>query len=102
MNALLGLGERDFWGRYEERWCLGYTGSLNIINLYPSLYTIRICLAAMIRFLADFDLQHVLQLTKYFAPFSSRSHMLLNGNTLANLEIYRNQTNYAERGSLFW
>ncbi|RUS29347.1 DNA mismatch repair protein MutS [Jimgerdemannia flammicorona] len=56
----------------------------------------------MIRYLTDFGLEHALQLTKYFVPFSSRSHMLLNGNTLANLEIYRNQTNYAERGSLFW
>ncbi|RUS16472.1 hypothetical protein BC937DRAFT_91165 [Endogone sp. FLAS-F59071] len=67
-----------------------------------SLHTYSICLAAMIHYLTDFGLEHVLQLTKYFAPFSSRSHMLLNGNTLANLEIYRNQTNYAERGSLLW
>lgn len=28
--------------------------------------------------------------------------MLLNANTMANLEIYRNSTNYSEQGSLFW
>ena len=28
--------------------------------------------------------------------------MLLNGNTLTSLEIYHNQTDHTERGSLFW
>lgn len=27
--------------------------------------------------------------------------MLLNGNTLVNLEIYRNNTSFTEKGSLF-
>ncbi|KAI9489627.1 muts domain V-domain-containing protein [Zychaea mexicana] len=63
--------------------------------------TVIKALAATIRYLSDFGLQHALQLTKYFVHFSSRSHMLLNGNTMANLEIYRNSTNYTEKGSLF-
>ncbi|KAF2720309.1 hypothetical protein K431DRAFT_313491 [Polychaeton citri CBS 116435] len=61
-----------------------------------------ICLSAMITHLSDYGLQHVFDLTKYFQSFSARSHMLLNGNTLTSLEIYRNQTDYTERGSLFW
>ncbi|KAF1824295.1 uncharacterized protein K489DRAFT_378713 [Dissoconium aciculare CBS 342.82] len=61
-----------------------------------------ICLSAMITHLSDYGLQHVFDLTKYFQSFSSRSHMLLNGNTLASLEIYRNQNDYTEYGSLFW
>ena len=61
-----------------------------------------ICLSAMITHLTDYGLQHVFDLTKYFQSFSARSHMLLNGNTLTSLEIYRNQTDYSERGSLFW
>ncbi|KAI7858269.1 muts domain V-domain-containing protein [Circinella umbellata] len=63
--------------------------------------TVIKALAATIRYLSEFGLQHALQLTKYFVHFSSRSHMLLNGNTMANLEIYRNSTNYSEKGSLF-
>ncbi|KAL1933574.1 hypothetical protein VTP01DRAFT_7664 [Rhizomucor pusillus] len=59
-------------------------------------------LAAILRYLSEFGLQHALKLTKYFTHFSSRSHMLLNGNTMANLEIYRNSTDYSEHGSLFW
>jgi len=61
-----------------------------------------ICLSAMITHLTDYGLQHVFDLTKYFQSFSARSHMLLNGNTLTSLEIYRNQTDLGERGSLFW
>ncbi|KAG0168324.1 Mismatch repair protein msh3 [Apophysomyces sp. BC1015] len=59
-------------------------------------------LAVTIRYLSEFGLEHALQLTKYFLHFSSRNHMLLNGNTMANLEIYRNSTDYSEKGSLFW
>lgn len=61
-----------------------------------------VCLSAMITHLTDYGLQHVFDLTKYFQSFSARSHMLLNGNTLTSLEVYRNQTDNAERGSLFW
>ena len=61
-----------------------------------------ICLSAMITHLSDYGLQHVFDLTKYFQSFSARSHMLLNGNTLTSLEIYRNQTDSSEHGSLFW
>ncbi|KAF8252779.1 hypothetical protein K440DRAFT_652656 [Wilcoxina mikolae CBS 423.85] len=66
----------------------------------PALVTI--CLSAMIKHLSDYGLEHVFDLTKYFQSFSGRSHMLLNGNTLSSLEIYRNQTDYTTKGSLFW
>lgn len=61
-----------------------------------------ICLSAMITHLTDYGLQNVFDLTKCFQSFSARAHMLLNGNTLTSLEIYRNQTDQSERGSLFW
>ncbi|KAF9115554.1 Mismatch repair protein msh3 [Mortierella sp. AM989] len=60
-----------------------------------------IVLAAMISHLTDFGLAPVFRLSKYFECFTSRSHMLLNGNTISNLEIYRNQTDWTTRGSLF-
>jgi DNA mismatch repair protein MSH3 len=63
---------------------------------------VTICLSAMIKHLEDYDLNHVFELTKYFQPFSARSHMLLNGNTLTSLEIYQNQTDHTVKGSLFW
>jgi DNA mismatch repair protein MSH3 len=63
---------------------------------------VTICLSAMISHLAEYGLEHIFDLTKNFQPFSARTHMLLNGNTLSSLEIYRNQTDHAEMGSLFW
>jgi DNA mismatch repair protein MSH3 len=63
---------------------------------------VTVCLSAMITHLTEYGLEHVFDLTKYFQSFSARSHMLLNGNTLTSLEIYRNQTDHSENGSLFW
>ncbi|OWP00797.1 hypothetical protein B2J93_6347 [Marssonina coronariae] len=63
---------------------------------------VTLCLSAMIEHMTEYGLEHVFDLTKYFQSFSTRSHMLLNGNTLTSLEIYQNQTDYTERGSLFW
>lgn len=63
---------------------------------------VTICLSSMITHLSDYGLEHVFQLTKYFQPFSARSHMLLNGNTLTSLEIYQNQTDHFTKGSLYW
>ena len=56
----------------------------------------------MIKHMEEYGLEHVFDLTKYFQSFSARSHMLLNGNTLTSLEIYQNQTDHTEKGSLFW
>ncbi|TGZ85655.1 mismatch repair MSH3 [Ascodesmis nigricans] len=73
---------------------------LDAVTELPTLVTL--CLSALIKHLSDYGLEHVLDLTKYFQPFSTRSHMLLNGNTLSSLEIYRNQTDHTSKGSLFW
>lgn len=75
---------------------------LEAMYIHSTAYTISKALACTIDYLTQFGLEHVLHLTKYFTHFSARTHMLLNGNTLANLEIYRNSTNFTEQGSLFW
>ena len=63
---------------------------------------VTVCLSAMINHMEEYGLEHVFDLTKYFQSFSARSHMLLNGTTLTSLEIYQNQTDQQEKGSLFW
>ena len=63
---------------------------------------VTVCLSAMITHLKEYGLEHVFDLTKYFQSFSTRSHMILNGNTLTSLEVYQNQTDHTEKGSLFW
>lgn len=79
----------------------GKRGSLleKVLTLPES---VTICLSAMIDHMQEYGLEHVFDLTKYFQPFSARSFMLLNGNTLTSLEIYQNQTDYTVKGSLFW
>ncbi|KAI7897085.1 muts domain V-domain-containing protein [Mucor mucedo] len=57
-------------------------------------------LACLIRYLDEFKLSSILKNTT-FSHFISESHMLLNANTLVNLEIYKNSTNGKEQGSLF-
>ncbi|KAI1846688.1 hypothetical protein JX265_009009 [Neoarthrinium moseri] len=66
----------------------------------PELVTI--CLSSMINHLKEYGLEHIFDLTKYFTSFSARSHMLINGTTLESLEVYRNQTDHSDKGSLFW
>ncbi len=63
---------------------------------------VTICLSAMITHMSDYGLEHVFDLAKYFQSFSARSHMVLNGTSLTSLEIYQNQTDHTEKGSLFW
>lgn len=63
---------------------------------------VTICLSAMITHLTEYGLEHIFDLTKYFESFSTRAHMLVTGTTLESLEVYRNATDHAEHGSLFW
>ncbi|KZT24115.1 hypothetical protein NEOLEDRAFT_1068081 [Neolentinus lepideus HHB14362 ss-1] len=59
-----------------------------------------IALAHAIQYLSGFQLANVLIRTEYFDKFSTRTTMLLHGNTLTNLEIYRNETDHCLKGSL--
>lgn len=60
-----------------------------------------IALAGLIQHLTEFHLESIFERPQYFTPFAQRGHMLLNSNTISNLEIFRNQTDYKSTGSLF-
>lgn len=78
------------------------TASKLLENVLKLAEDVTVCLSAMITHMSEYGLEHVFDLTKYFQSFSARSHMMLNGNTLTSLEIYQNQTDHSEKGSLFW
>ncbi|KAG8825802.1 Mismatch repair protein msh3 [Serendipita sp. 401] len=59
-----------------------------------------VALAHAIRHLDGYGLSNAFRKTAFFAKFLTRSHMLLNANTLENLEIFQNQTDYTRKGSL--
>ncbi|KZT60361.1 hypothetical protein CALCODRAFT_114887 [Calocera cornea HHB12733] len=65
-------------------------------------HTVIIALAHCIHHLTDFGLADAFLRTKFFAAFTTKAHMLLAGNTLSNLELFRNQDDFSERGSLMW
>ncbi|XP_052792557.1 DNA mismatch repair protein Msh3-like [Mya arenaria] len=63
---------------------------------------IQSCLSALIHHLGDFQLQDVLVDTSTFTPFSGLSDtMQLDSCALRQLEVFHNQTDGQERGSLF-
>ncbi|KAG8968832.1 Mismatch repair protein msh3 [Tulasnella sp. 425] len=61
-----------------------------------------IALAHAIQYLTNFKVADAFLEATFFSTFASRTHMLLNGTTLTNLEIYRNSTDFTEKGSLLW
>ena len=59
-----------------------------------------IALSSLITHLSSFNLSALFLHTSSFTSFSSRTSMTLNGNTISNLELLRNSTDYKEEGSL--
>jgi len=49
-----------------------------------------------------YELKEALLHVEAFSQFATVTSMLLSANTLGNLEIYRNQTDYSVKGSLLW
>lgn len=73
---------------------------LSVVVALPS--RALIALAVAIEHMSKFHLESVFRLATNFTSFASRHEMLLTGNTLSNLEILENNTDYRERGSLMW
>jgi len=59
-----------------------------------------VALAHAIKYLSRFGLADVLLETSFFSRFTTQTHMLLAANSLINLEVYRNETDYTVKGSL--
>ncbi|XP_022110672.1 DNA mismatch repair protein Msh3-like [Acanthaster planci] len=60
------------------------------------------CLAAVLRYLREFQLHHILKMTSNIVSFSARRKCLkLDACALRNLEIFKNQTDGSGKGSLF-
>jgi DNA mismatch repair protein MSH3 len=63
---------------------------------------VTLCLSSLIKHLTEFGLEHIFDLTTNFISFNTRTHMLLNGNTLSSLEIYESSADDSKKSSLFW
>ncbi|KAG2157395.1 muts domain V-domain-containing protein [Suillus clintonianus] len=71
---------------------------LAIVAGLPQL--VAISLAQSIKYLSSFSIADAFLGVKFFTRFTERCHMLLNGNTMTNLEIYQNQTDFTTQGTL--
>lgn len=61
---------------------------------------VLVALASLIKHLEPFGLDRVFRHQSAFVPFASRAAMTLNGNTVSNLELLNNSTDFKENGSL--
>ncbi|PWN47643.1 hypothetical protein IE53DRAFT_238042 [Violaceomyces palustris] len=74
---------------------------LSVVVSLPHL--VLSSLAATIQHLRSFQLCSIFDQTTHFQSFSSSTSMLLDSNTLTNLEIFRNSTDPSSgKGSLLW
>ncbi|KAH7922832.1 hypothetical protein BV22DRAFT_1113691 [Leucogyrophana mollusca] len=76
------------------------TKLLAVVTDFPQ--QVVIVLAHAIKYLSAFRIADAFLGARFFTKFTNKSHMLLNGNTLTNLEIFRNETDYGSKGSLMW
>ncbi|QPG76494.1 hypothetical protein FOA43_003883 [Brettanomyces nanus] len=61
------------------------------------------CFCELMLYLHDFELSSVFKLLLYYRHFSEVDNsMVLDSNTIKNLEIFHNVTTGTEKGSLFW
>ncbi|THH32975.1 hypothetical protein EUX98_g1202 [Antrodiella citrinella] len=73
---------------------------MGAISNFPK--QVVIALAHCIKYLSEFEVAGTLLEIRFFSKFTERTHMLLNGNTITNLEIYHNETDFKTKGSLLW
>eukprot|EP00727_Mastigamoeba_balamuthi_P013702 m51a1_g8955 putative dna mismatch repair protein msh3 (1513) ;mRNA; r:1032663-1038614 len=60
------------------------------------------CVGALLRHLAKFSLEGVLKLSSNLRRLTSAMCMSLPASTVANLELFENNVDHTEKGSLFW
>ncbi|ETE66136.1 DNA mismatch repair protein Msh3, partial [Ophiophagus hannah] len=88
----------DFYGSQ----ILDGTGSQALSQILKFNKSVLCSLAAVILYLKEFNLEKILYNPSNFKKLSSEDeYMMLNGATLKNLEILRNQTDMKTKGSLF-
>ncbi|CAK7897618.1 DNA mismatch repair protein Msh3p [[Candida] anglica] len=97
--------------RSPEEYTQQLTGFFNTVNtnslieFYAGLPSnIQSCVAELMQTLSEFQLSNVFTITSNVTAFSnSRKYMLLPGNTLQQLEIFRNTSSTENgKGSLIW
>ncbi|XP_075448422.1 DNA mismatch repair protein Msh3 isoform X2 [Ascaphus truei] len=78
-------------------------GSQRLSQILNLEKTVICSLAAVIKYLQEFNLEKILRSPSNFTQLSSKcDYIKMNGTTLKNLEILQNQTDLRTKGSLMW
>ena len=64
--------------------------------------TVKRCVGQLIKYLSDFSLQNLLQLTQNFKPFSEENIVPLDRSAIEQLEILENIDGTSKKNNLFW
>jgi len=62
----------------------------------------QICCSILIEYLKEFQLDSSFKIVSNYSNFIEKNHMILNSNSLTNLEIFNNSTTNEQFGSLLW
>uniref|UniRef100_A0A8C5LJB4 DNA mismatch repair protein MSH3 n=1 Tax=Leptobrachium leishanense TaxID=445787 RepID=A0A8C5LJB4_9ANUR len=96
-NAFQQISE--FYGHDEP----GTEGSQRLHRILNLDKNIICSLAAVIRYLKEFNLEKILHNPSNFIQMTSKSEYIkLSGTTIKNLEVLQNQTDLKNKGSLIW
>ncbi|XP_074851485.1 DNA mismatch repair protein Msh3 isoform X2 [Carettochelys insculpta] len=88
---------------FYSRGVLDTTGSQKLSVILNLDKPVICCLAAVVTYLKEFNLEKILYNPSNFKQLSSDAeYMTINGTTLKNLEILQNQTDMKTKGSLLW
>ncbi|GAA5830215.1 hypothetical protein JCM3766R1_002826 [Sporobolomyces carnicolor] len=99
-ESVTARGEEDMPSASQKTELAVAGGSSSMSSVFELPKLVLVSLASLIAHLSAFNLSALFLHTSCFASFSSRTTMTLNGNTIVNLELLRNSTDYKEQGSL--
>ncbi|KAJ3105211.1 Mismatch repair protein msh3 [Phlyctochytrium planicorne] len=99
-QAVFGFYESQSHSKMDEQSQIDLLGP--ILELSDDII---VCLSALLSYLQEFHLEHILLLTKSFTNFNSISNMILSGTAMSQLEVYQAsnlEDDRGGRGSLLW
>ncbi|KAJ6455723.1 DNA mismatch repair protein MSH3 [Mycena sanguinolenta] len=87
---------------YASQFYAGTTSADSLAAIIDFPKPVVVALACTLRYLLASDIAESLSQATFFTKFTRNSEMHLTANTLANLEVFQNETDYSIRGSLIW
>lgn len=92
--------KKNFYESYLNDYVLDDSNLFEFIS--TKSINFQICCSILIDYLKEFQLDSSFKIVSNYLNFVQSNHMILNSNSLTNLEIFTNSTNNEQFGSLLW